>query len=295
MIQKPLRALMMAGLVVAAAARGLGAPPASAAVIGNDTRETFPEYAQRHDISLIALRWRFGASGLLECPGRLASAQVVGSRRTIVTSAHNILNDNGKFPWALDTCVFVITGLDGRAVEYRVSTKNWRLGTRWPARNRYRDWAVLTLEAPVPTTVEPYTIENPARHPIPRSGPIIVVAASHDNWPGRSKRVASIEQCRLRGIRARINGRRNLMGFDCDTGKGASGAALLVRARTGYRLIGIGVGERNRRPGAAYDGARHFNAAVPLHRALYNAIRAVARKRSGASVADPLSSLPEVR
>jgi hypothetical protein len=293
MKQRPLRALLMAGLLLAAAAPA--APPAAAAVIGKDTRETFADHAQSTGTSLIALRWRFGASGLLECPGRLASAQVVGDRWTILTSAHNVLDDAGKFPWALDTCVFVVTGIDGRTVEYRISTRNWRLGTRRPARNRYQDWAVLTLEAPVPATIEPYEIENPRTHPLPRRAAITVIAASHDNWPGHSRRVSSIEQCRLRRITVPINGRRNLMGFDCDTGKGASGAGLLLRVRTGYRLIGIGVGERNRRRGAPYDGARHFNAAVPLHRRIYDAIRAVERQRRRNAAADSILSLPELR
>ncbi len=299
MIFRPLRTPLMAGLVLAALALVvlvLGARSAPAAVIGNDSRETFADYAHRTGIPLISLRRRFSASGLLDCPGRLSSAQVVGNRWTIVTSAHNLLDDKGKFPWALDTCVFIVTGIDGRTVDYRVSTKNWRVGTFHPDRDRNRDWAVLSLEAPVPPTVEPYQIENPLTHPVPRRGAITVIAASHDNWPRRSKRVASIEDCRLRTIRLKINGRRNLMGFDCDTGKGASGAALLVRARSGYRLIGLAVGERSRRPGDGYDSLSHFNAAVPLHRRLYNAIRAVERvRRPDAAARIPLLQFPDFR
>lgn len=294
MIPRPLRAPLMAGLILAALA--VGASPASAAVIGKDSRETFADYAHRTGIPLIALRRRFGASGLLDCPGRLSSAQVVGNRQTIVTSAHNLLDDKGKFPWALDTCVFIVTGIDGRTVDYRVSTKNWRVGTFRPDRNRYQDWAVLSLEAPVPRSVEPYQIENPRRHPVPRYGAVTVIAASHDNWPRRSKRVASIEDCRLHTIRLKINGRRNLMGFDCDTGKGASGAALLVRQRSGYRLIGLAVGERSRNRGAGYDSLRHFNAAVPLHGRIYDAIRAVERaRRSDAAASNPLLLFPNFR
>lgn len=294
MIPRPLRASLMAGPVFAALA--IGASPAPAAVIGKDSRETFAEYALRTGMPLISLRRRFGASGLLDCPGRLSSAQVVGNRWTIVTSAHNLLDASGKFPWALDTCVFIVTGTDGRAVDYRISTKNWRVGAFRPDRNRYRDWAVLTLEAPVPSSVEPYEVVNPRTHPVPRRGAITVVAASHDNWPRRSKRVASIEDCRLRPIRLKINGRRNLMGFDCDTGKGASGAALLVRWRAGYRLIGLGVGERSRRRGAPYHSERHFNAAVPLDRRLYDAIRAVERgRRPDAAASNPLLLFPNFR
>jgi hypothetical protein len=290
MIQRPLRAFLTAGSLVAAAVVGpsAGLSPVGAAVIGKESRRTFAGYAQRHDVPLIALRRRFGASGLLDCPGRLASAQVVGNRWTIVTSAHNLLDDNGAFAWSLDTCVLIVTGIDGRTTDHRVSVRDWRLGTQFPAGNRYQDWAVLTLESPVSASVEPYIVENPAAHPVPRRGPITVIAASHDNWRRRSRRVASIERCRLRRITVRINGRRNLLGFDCDTGKGASGAALLVRARAGYRLIGLGVGERNRRRGAAYDGARHFNAAVPLHSAVYWAIRSVlAQQRRDVSAGRP--------
>lgn len=292
---RPLRALLTASLLFAVAGPSAGPGTAGAAVIGKDDRRTFVEYSQHYDIPLIALRRRFGASGLLDCPGRLASAQVVGNRWTIVTNAHNLLDDGGTFPWALDTCVFIVTGLDGRTTDHRISVRAWRLGTQFPARNRYRDWAVLSLEAPVPAWVEPYLVDNPSAHPVPRRASIVVVAASHDNWRGRSKRVASVQRCRLRGIRVRINGHRNLLGFDCDTGKGASGAALLVKTRLGYRLIGIGVGERNLRPGAPYDGTRHFNAAVPLHRAVYRAIQSVVAEQRRDTSTGRLWYNPEFR
>lgn len=276
MLDRPLRHLLTAGLLAAAVASG--AAVAQGAVIGKDDRRSFSEYARHYRMSLMALRWRFAASGLLDCPGRLASAQLVGSRWTILTTAHNLLDDDGRFPWSLATCVFVMTGLDGRTIEHRVSTRGFRLGTRFPARDRYRDWAVLTLEAPAPDTIKPYEVANPTWQPIPRRAAIVVVAASQDNWRGHSRRVASIERCRLRGIRVRINGHRNLLGFDCDTGRGASGAALLVPVPTGYRLIGIGVGERSRRRGAPYDGVTQFNAAVPAHAAIYRAVKALAKR-----------------
>lgn len=295
MIFRQMRATLIAGSLFALAAESLLPAAGSAAVIGKESRETFAGRAQRTGVSPLVLRRRFGASGLLECPGRLSSAQVVGDRWTILTSAHNILDDKGRFPWALDTCVFVVTGLDGRTVEYRVSAKNWRIGTRRPDRNRYQDWAVLTLEVPVEATVEPYSVEDPGSHPVPRRGAVTVIAASHDNWPRRSKRVASIENCRLRSIRLKINGRRNLMGFDCDTGKGASGAALLIRQRSGYRIVGLAVGERSRRPGAAYDGLRHFNAAVPMHRRIVAAVKAVERERLADRLTDRVLLPPEFR
>ncbi len=297
MTRKPLRALLTAGTLVAVSVvvPFTGPTTAGAAVIGKESRRTFVEYAQHYGVPLIALRRRFGASGLLECPGRLASAQVVGNRWTIVTSAHNLLDDNGTFPWSLDTCVFIVTGLDGRTTDHRVSVRDWRLGTQHPAGNRYQDWAVLSLESPVPDWVEPYIVDNPSVRRIPRRASIVVVAASHDNWRGRSRRVASIERCRLRSIRVRINGRRNLMGFDCDTGKGASGAALLVKVHAGYRLIGLGVGERSRYRGAPYDGVRHFNAAVPLHRSVYRAIQSVVREQRRDTSTGRLWYLPEIR
>jgi hypothetical protein len=65
--------------------------------------------------------------------------------------------------------------------------------------------------------------------------------------------------------------------------------------RAGYRLIGLGVGERSRRRGAAYDGVRQFNAAVPLHRSVYRAIRSVIAEQRRDTSTGRLWYLPEIR
>lgn len=96
------------------------------------------------------------------------------------------------------------------------------------------DWAVAHLVRRVPG-VTPYTLAS-AIHP---DVPITFVAHGHSDWGGATK--LSLEECRLHNQIAAGPGGTREFSFDCDTGDGASGGALMFdkdRSQVGAVLVG---------------------------------------------------------
>lgn len=253
--------LAVAGLVAA-----MGAATAHAVKIGEENRATLPDYARNLGIAAAALDKRYGATGLLQCGGTVGTAQLTVKANVITTAAHVLFNRSGRPRSDLSTCRFKIrTGAGWR--QYRIEPDSVQCGSRKPYSNSgVKDWAVMRLSEPV-AGVRPYQIGSRG------AGAVDFLAHDHDNWS--PKRTKSIENCRIRGGGPSAGGVREIQ-FDCDTGNGASGAALLAPGSA--TMIGIFVGYRSTHPSrAAPFSSLHYNYGVTISGEFRRAILNTAR------------------
>ena len=102
----------------------------------------------------------YGATGTIECEGKVAgSANIVGRRDVLVTAGHVLYdNRNGCRPY--EDCVFV-TSMNGRRVERRITSNVRGAPPRTCPFSNDLDWAVATLSSGVPDGIEPYQVGDP--------------------------------------------------------------------------------------------------------------------------------------
>src|SRR5262249_14907049 len=137
------------------------------------------------------------------------------------------------------------------------------------------DWAVARLVHPV-EGVTPYALADRATP----NTPVEFVARGHIDW-GEGRKL-SMEKCRLRDqLTAGEEGTREFS-FDCETGDGASGGALFMRADK-PAIGAILVGWRSYRPfKPAPFSQSHYNFAVTIEGAFRKAIMSAATKVTAA-------------
>ncbi|MGH6852857.1 MAG: trypsin-like peptidase domain-containing protein, partial [Methylocella sp.] len=133
------------------------------------------------------------------------------------------------------------------------------------------DWAVARLTHPI-EGVTPYGLATAAGPNMP----IEFVARGHIDWGGGRR--LSIEKCHLHDqLSAGAEGTREFS-FDCDTGDGASGGAL-VTATNKPAIRAILVGWRSNKPFRAAPFSRfNYNFAVTMEGAFKRAVVAAASK-----------------
>ena len=133
------------------------------------------------------------------------------------------------------------------------------------------DWAVARLSHAV-SGAKPYGIAADIR----ADKPVTFVARGHIDW-GEAKRL-SMQDCLLHDkLSDGLEGTREFS-FDCDTGDGASGGALMFD-RDYSRIGAILVGWRSNRPFKAMPfSSTHYNFAVTLEGAFRQAVYAAAGK-----------------
>ncbi|NGX94112.1 MAG: protein kinase, partial [Candidatus Afipia apatlaquensis] len=156
---------------------GNDAPQQSPSVsLIQNKRESENEFADRTGQSILAIKDRFAATGVLSCPWGNGTAQLTGASNIITTAAHVFYDrtaDTCTPRAALGQCVFETETSKGR-VSARVGSlvaAGWKCPTLPHHRN---DWAVARLERAI-NTVKPYEVVSISRFIISEGEPLLAV------------------------------------------------------------------------------------------------------------------------
>ena len=239
-------------------------------VFGKDSRRTIEDFAAEQKTDATALKRSFAASGLIECGVAHGAGQLTLATNVVTTAAHVFYDERGKL--RANTCNFTIE-VEGKKVSVPVDLKSIVAGSTNPyAIAAVHDWAVAKLTQPV-ENVTPYLL---ADSPAPNK-PIAFVARGHIDW-GEGRRL-SMQKCQLRDqLSAGEEGTREFA-FDCDTGDGASGGAVMMSEANQQKIGAILVGWRSNRPFKAVPfSPTHYNFAVTIEGAFKKAVVAAATK-----------------
>lgn len=238
-------------------------------VFGRNSRRSVEEFAAEQKLDAIELRHKFTASGLIECGAAHGAGQLTLADDLVTTAAHVFFDEAGA-PRA-KTCFFVID-VDGKQVRTPIDFGSIVAGSKNPyAIAAVHDWAVARLTRPI-GGVTPYGLASAASP----NTPVEFVARGHIDW-GDGRRL-SMEKCALHDqLSVGEEGTREFS-FDCETGDGASGGALMMGAKD--PVIGaILVGWRSNKPFRSAPFSRtHYNFAVTIEGAFKKAVVAAANK-----------------
>jgi hypothetical protein len=238
-------------------------------VFGKNSRRSVEEFAAEQKLDAAELRTRFAGSGLIECGDAHGAGQLTLANDLVTTAAHVFFDEKGA-PRA-KTCFFSIEN-HGRELRVRIDLGSIVAGSTNPyAVAAVHDWAVARLTHPV-EGVAPYGLADATGSNMP----VEFVARGHIDW-GDGRRL-SMEKCHLHDqLSAGAEGTREFS-FDCETGDGASGGALVMG--TNKPAIGaILVGWRSNKPFRSAPFSRsHYNFAVTMEGAFKRAVVAAASK-----------------
>ena len=238
-------------------------------VFGKNSRRSVEDFAAEHKLDAAELRTRFAGSGLIECGEAHGAGQLTLANDLVTTAAHVFFDEKGA-PRA-KTCFFSI---ETRGKELRVPINFGSIiaGSTNPyAVAAVHDWAVARLTHPI-EGITPYILADVTRS----NTPVEFVARGHIDW-GEGRRL-SMEKCLLHDqLSAGAEGTREFS-FDCETGDGASGGALVMG--THKPAIGaILVGWRSNKPFRSAPFSRfHYNFVVTIEGAFRRAVVAAASK-----------------
>lgn len=239
-------------------------------VFGRNSRRTVEEFASDQKLDASNLRRKFAASGLIQCGAAHGAGQLTLTDDLVTTAAHVFFNEDGAL--RAKTCTFV-NEVEGRQVRTQIDSSSIVAGNKNPyAAAAVHDWAVARLTRPVKGAT-PYGLAG-AESP---NAPVEFVARGHIDW-GKGRDL-SMEKCALHDqLSVGEEGTREFS-FDCETGDGASGGALIVGEK-GDPLVGaILVGWRSNKPfQSAPFSPTHYNFAVTIEGAFKGAIVASAAR-----------------
>ena len=252
------------------------APPAAAApmvrvipvvVFGQDARRLPGAFAAEHELKEADLVRAHEASGLVHCGNAHGAGQLTLADDVLTTAAHVFFDENGvpRSP----SCTFDVT-VNGAEMSVPINLASIVAGSTKPYDEEVtKDWAVVRLQHGV-AGVKPYGLAQD----IHDDEAVTFVARGHIDW-GEAKRL-SMQSCMLHNkLSDGIEGTREFS-FDCDTGDGASGGALMFDASMS-RIGAILVGWRSNRPFRAMPfSTTHYNFAVTMEGAFRQAIYAAA-------------------
>jgi hypothetical protein len=246
-------------------------------VFGRNTRRTVAQFAAEQKLDPVDLRRKFAASGLIECGAAHGAGQLTLTDDLLTTAAHVFFDESG-LPRA-KTCFFVID-VDGKQIRTAIDSASIIAGSKNPyAIAPVHDWAVARLTRPIPG-VTPYGLAGAASPNLP----VEFVARGHIDW-GEGREL-SMEKCALHDeLSVGEEGTREFS-FDCETGDGASGGALIVGAGNAAaahaenpEIGAILVGWRSNKPfHSAPFSLTHYNFAVTIEGAFKKAVVAAAAK-----------------
>jgi hypothetical protein len=242
-------------------------------VFGKNSRRSIDEFAAEQKLDAAELRTRFAGSGLIECGDAHGAGQLTLSNNLVTTAAHVFFNEKGVR--RAKTCFFSMDR-QGKEVKVPIELGSIVAGSTNPyAVAAVHDWAVARLTNPV-EGVTPYALADGAT----RNTPVEFVARGHIDWGGGRK--LSLEKCRLRDqLTAGEEGTREFS-FDCETGDGASGGALVMQPNK-PAIGAILVGWRSNKPFSAAPFSRsHYNFAVTIEGAFRKAVMSAATKVTAA-------------
>lgn len=238
-------------------------------VFGRDSRRGIEDYAAENKLNPKDLKEQYTASGLIECGAAHGAGQLTLVDDLVTTAAHVFFDEAGAL--RAKTCQFVIES-GGKEVEVPIDLDTITAGSRDPyAISAVHDWAVAKLTKPI-HGVQPYRLGESAKP----STPVEFVARGHIDW-GDGRRL-SVEKCLLHDeLDVGDEGTREFS-FDCETGDGASGGALMTH-QSAPTIGAILVGWRSNKPfRAAPFSKTHYNFAVTIEGAFRQAVLAAASK-----------------
>ena len=261
--------VMAAPRFPAQALRSEAAPIVPVVVFGQNARRAARDFAAEHELDSAEITRSHTASGLIQCGNAHGAGQLTMTDDVVTTAAHVFFDENG-LPRAR-TCIFDVV-VDGRDVRTPIDLGSIVAGSTNPYNVAPADdWAVARLVRPMPG-VKPYGLAGD----IHEDEPVTFVARGHIDWG--DARQLSMQDCLLHDqLSASSQGTREFS-FDCDTGDGASGGALMFD-RDYSRIGAILVGWRSNHPFNAVPFSHtHYNFAVTMEGAFRQAIYAAAGK-----------------
>ncbi|MBI1869210.1 MAG: trypsin-like peptidase domain-containing protein [Methylocystis sp.] len=248
---------------------GLAATPVM--VLGADERMGVEQFAAAHKLAIDELRRAHAASGLVECGDAHGAGQLTLATNVITTAAHVFFDEQGERRAA--TCNFVAE-IDGEQSRIAIDMTSIVAGTLQPyAVKAVHDWAVARLTRPL-DGASPYELASD----LAVNDAVEFVARGHSDW-GDGRRM-SFQDCALRAqTNAAGDGAREFA-FDCGTGDGASGGAVLLGDQH-RRLGAILVGWRSANPSKTEPfSANHYNFVVSIEGAFRRAVLYAAKRGS---------------
>ena len=250
---------------------GIDATPVVA--FGTNGRKTVEAFAAGGGGDLQTIKRDHAASGLISCGDAHGAGQLTEATNVVTTAAHVLFDEEGN-PRAA-SCIFSVV-LDGKAIRTPVDLTSVVAGSRKPySVPAVHDWAVVKLERPV-DGVTPYRLAET----ISVNKDVLFAARGHYDWGGG--RNMSMEACRLQAQLNRGTEGTREFAFDCETGDGASGGAVL----TGDDKLQIGailVGWRSNTPTKLVPfSPMHYNFVVSIEGEFRSAVSNAAKRLVGA-------------
>jgi Trypsin-like peptidase domain len=238
-------------------------------VFGKNSRRSVEDFAAQQKLDATELRTRFAASGLIECGDAHGAGQLTLANDLVTTAAHVFYDEKGA-PRA-KTCFFSIE-TRGKQVRVPIDLGSITAGSKNPyAIEAVHDWAVARLTHPI-DGVTPFNLADSETPNMP----VEFVARGHIDWGDGRK--LSMEKCLLHDqLSVGAEGTREFS-FDCETGDGASGGAVVTEANK-PTIGAILVGWRSNKPfRSAPFSKTHYNFAVTIEGAFKKAVVAAASK-----------------
>jgi hypothetical protein len=244
--------------------------PIPVVVFGNNGRETVAQFASKYDLNPATLHRDYAASGLVRCGRAHGAGQLTLADNVITTAAHVFFDEKGQ-PRA-SSCRFEVVRGDA-TVSVSIDMTSVVAGSRDPyAIAAVHDWAVARLDMPIRDATPYQLADAPAVN-----AKVDFVARGHIDW-GDAHRL-SLQACRLRKQTNQSSEGTREFSFDCDTGDGASGGAVLM-GKTPGKLCAVLVGYRSIDPAAALPfSPLHYNFVVTVEGAFRQAVIAMAHPR----------------
>jgi hypothetical protein len=278
-----LAGLSIAAALVTPAAAGALSPPTApktsaflpitqVLVFGKNSRRSPEDFAAAQKVSAKELKRTHAASGLVECGEAHGAGQLTLVGNVITTAAHVFYDEKGALRGK--TCTFAIE-VDGQPIRAAVDLTSVKAGSTDPyAGAAVHDWAVAKLTKSI-SDVAPYQLSESVQ----AQAPIEFVARGHIDW-GDGRRM-SMEACQLHDQLAVGQEGTREFAFDCETGDGASGGAVLM-GDDQMQLGAILVGWRSNKPYRAVPfSPTHYNFAVSIEGAFRTAVLDAAKKMVG--------------
>ena len=230
---------------------------------GRDGRKSVEDFAAQTRANPADLARDHAAAGLVQCGDAHGGGQLTLANNVVTTAAHVLFDEKGK-PRA-DTCMFVLD-VEGQSQRVALDLTSIVAGSLNPyAVAAVNDWAVVRLERPI-NGARPYRLATSV-------GPdrdVEFAARGHFDWGGGKQ--LSLEACRLYAQLATGEQGTREFAFDCETGDGASGGAVLA-GNDHRELAAILVGWRSNKPTKAVPfSPSHYNFAVSVEGAFKQAV-----------------------
>jgi hypothetical protein len=252
-----------------ASAISVSLPITQVLVFGKNSRQSPEQFAAAESLNVKDVKRAHAASGLVECGEAHGAGQLTLVGNVITTAAHVFYDEKGALRGT--GCTFAIE-IDGRSVRVPVDLTSIKAGSTNPyAFPAVHDWAVAKLTKTI-ADATPYQLSDSVQ----AQAPVEFVARGHIDW-GDGRRM-SMEACRLHDQLSTGQEGTREFSFDCETGDGASGGAVLMGGDQ-MQLGAILVGWRSNKPYRAVPfSPTHYNFAVSIEGAFRTAVLDAAKK-----------------